>query len=89
MSQRGRASFDFGEIILDNRGEGLEIIERLRDIIDKYEVATVSDLYDLASISSNYTDNDWGWDNLAEANVQRVREGYALILPQPKSLRRP
>lgn len=89
MSRRARASFDFKEILLEDRGEGLEVIERLRDIAENYEVASVMDLYELVGISHSYTDNDFGWNrqDLATANVQRVREGYILILPQPRSIK--
>lgn len=88
ISRRGRSTFDFGEILLPDRTEGLEIIERMRDVIDRFGLATVADLYDLAGISSSYTDNDWGWDNLADANVQRVRDGYVLVLPQPSPVKK-
>lgn len=87
LSRRARQTFDFGEILLEDRGEGLEVIERLRDIVERYDIATVSDLYSLVGISSNYTDNDWGWRNLASANVQKVRDGYILILPDPEPVK--
>lgn len=73
---------DVGDIILVSREEAELVIERLTDIIDKYEVASVADLYDLVGLPSTYVDNNWGWLSLNYANVRQIREGYLLDLPQ-------
>lgn len=86
MSRRARSSHDFDEIILATRVEAEEVIDRLYDIVSKYEMATVSDLYDLVGITGNYTDNKWGWVDLRGAGVARVRSGYLLNLPRPEPL---
>jgi hypothetical protein len=83
MSRRGRARHDFDEIILPTRHEADEVIERLFDLISQYEIATVSDLYDLVGLQANYTDDKWGWTELPGAGVSRVRSGYLLDLPRP------
>ena len=88
MSHRGRAAHDFDEIILDTRREAEEVLSRLYDILSKYEVVTVSDLYDLTGIDSNYTDQDWGWTELRGSQIVNVRNGYLLDLPKPEPLRR-
>jgi hypothetical protein len=72
---------DIGEIILVSRDEADLVIERLNDIIDKYDVASVSDLHDLVGLPSTYVDNKWGWNSLNYANVRQTREGYLLDLP--------
>lgn len=86
MSRRGRASHDFDEIILGTRAEADEVIDRLFDLVSKYECATVADLYDLVGVSGSYTDNKWGWMDLRGAGVARVRHGYLLDLPKPEPL---
>ena len=45
-------------------------------------MVSVADLYDLVGISGNYTDNKYGWTNLRNSDVQRVRDGYLLKLPK-------
>lgn len=86
LSRRARASHDFDEIILATRVEADEVIDRLFDLVSKYETATVADLYDLVGISGSYTDDKWGWTDLRGAGVTRVRSGYLLDLPKPEPL---
>lgn len=86
LSRRARASHDFDEIILATRVEADEVIDRLFDIVAKYEMATVADLYNLVGIADNYTDDKWGWTDIRGASVTRVRNGYLLDLPRPEPL---
>lgn len=72
---------DASEIILISREEADLVLERLSDIIDKYDVASVADLHDLVGLPTTYVDNKWGWASLAGSDVRQVREGYLLDLP--------
>lgn len=76
------------EIIVGTRAEALGVIERMFEILEKYNAVTVTNLYTLVGrTSSNYMDNSWGWTDLGDADVRRVRGGGNLIvLPQPKDL---
>lgn len=85
-SRRARASHDFGEIILATRVEAEEVIDRLFDLVSKYETATVADLYELVGATGQYTDDKWGWFDLRGAGVTRIRNGYLLDLPKPEPL---
>jgi len=85
-SRRARASHDFDEIILPTRVEAEEVIDRLFDLVAKYETATVADLYELVGVTSAYTDDKWGWTDLRGAAAVRVRNGYLLDLPRPEPL---
>ncbi len=86
LSHRARANHDFGEVILQSRGEAEQVLERLMDLVDQYEVATVSDLYDLVGITGSFTDDKWGWADLRGARVQRQRNDYLLNLPRPEPI---
>jgi hypothetical protein len=82
---RARQSFD--EIIIPSRQEAEEVLDRLFDLISKYDTATVADLYELTGLTSSHIDNKWGWEDLRGASVGRLRGGgYLLNLPEPKSL---
>lgn len=76
----------FDDIILATRVEAEEVLDRLFDLVSRYEEATVADLYDLVNISGSYTDEKWGWRDLRGARVDRVRNGYLLDLPKPEPL---
>jgi hypothetical protein len=86
MSHRARAAHDFDEIIIGTRVEAEEVLDRMFDIVNRYDCATVADLYDLVGIQGAHTDEKWGWNNLAGAGVTRVRNGYLLDLPRPEPL---
>lgn len=77
---------EIDEIVLESRGEAEEVLSRLVDLIDEYGMASVAELYDLVGVTSNFTDNKWGWTNISSARVDRVREGYLLRLPRVKEL---
>lgn len=70
-------------IVLTERREVSNIIDKLQDIIDQYEVATVADLYSLVGLPSKYVDNDWGWSDIGSPRTVRVDGGYQLVLPDP------
>lgn len=72
---------DVGEIILVSASEAESVIERLSDIIDKFEVATVADLHEICGLPSSFVDNKWGWTALNYANVRQIRDGFLLDLP--------
>lgn len=86
ISSRGRATHDFNEIILRDRGEAEDVLSRMGDQLDDYKLVTVADLYDLVGITSSFTDNKWGWKTLAGCRVQRLRDGYLLDLTRPEPI---
>lgn len=85
-SRRARANHEFDEIVLATRVEAEEVIDRLFDLVNRYESATVADLYELVGATANYTDDKWGWTDIRGAGVTRVRNGYLLDLPRPTPL---
>lgn len=87
ISRRARAQHDFDEIVLQSRDEAERVIDRMFDLIGRYEAATVSDLYELVGLNSTHTDQNWGWTDLRGASVSRIRSGgYLLNLPEPTPL---
>ena len=74
------------DIVLSSRAEAEQVIDRLLDIIEEYGSASVADLYSLTGIDSDFTDNRYGWTDLYQANVTRVRDGYLLNLPRAHAL---
>lgn len=86
MSQRGRATHDFAEIIIGTRAEAETVLDTLIECLDKYDVVTVAELYDAVGITGSFSDDKWGWNDLRQAGVRRVRDGYLLELPAPMVL---
>lgn len=86
LSRQARARHDFDDIVLDSRTEAEEVIDRLFDLVSRYESATVADLYELVGLSSSHVDHKWGWTDLRGSGVSRIRDGYLLDLPDPEPL---
>lgn len=87
LSRGSRARHSFDEIIIQSRQEAEEVLDRLYDLISKYDSATVADLYELTGFESAHTDHKWGWTDLHGSGVAHVRGGgYLLDLPEPAQL---
>lgn len=86
MSRQARARHDFDDILLTSRVEAEEVIDQLFNVVEKYDEATIADLYDLVGLASSHTDHKWGWTSIRGAGVTRTRDGYLLDLPEPEPL---
>lgn len=74
------------DVLLSTRVEADLVLERMFDLLEKYQVVLVSDLYSLVDWSATHIDHKWGWRDLHNASVQRVHDGYVLNLPRPEPL---
>lgn len=88
ITRMERSQFDFSNIILDERADAEFVLDKLRELINKYGVANVGNFYELVNITPDFTNNKFGWDNLNEAVVRRARGGgYVILLPEPMEIR--
>lgn len=87
ISRRARARHEFDEIVLQSRGEAEEVLDRMFDLLSRYDSVSVADLYELTGIQSAHTDQKWGWVDLRGSQVTRTRTGgYVIDLPEPNPL---
>lgn len=83
IDSRSRNGYSYNDVILETRGEAEEVLDAMNDVIETYGMVSVMDLYDLVGISGQYTDNNYGWKNLRNAEPIRTRDGeYMLKLPK-------
>lgn len=75
-------SYSYDDIILSSRGEAEDVLARMDELMDTYGLVRVADLYDLVGITGNYTDNKYGWTNIRNASIERVRDGYMIRMPR-------
>lgn len=88
-SRRERATHDFEWLYFPNRPDAEAVLDGMYTHLDQYQVVTVSNFYDLANVSSNYTDERYGWTDLLGTRIERVRNGqYIIDLPAPVLLER-
>ena len=79
---RARSGFDYDDLIFNTRADAEAVREQMDDMIDRYGVVTVADLYDMAELTAPYTSNKYGWTNIRTADVVRGRDGYVIKLPR-------
>lgn len=79
-----RSGFDYDAILFSNRGDAERVLIELEELISRYGIASVQDLYSAADLSCPYTYNDYGWTDLRTADVVRARDddGYFIKLPK-------
>lgn len=82
VSSRSVSRFDYDDIIFESRGEADAVLVQMEEVIDCYDVVSVSDLYDMVGETAPHTANRYGWTNLRNAEPVRVRDGYILKLPK-------
>lgn len=84
---RRTSGYDFGDVELSSRGEALNVIAHMRDIIDEYECVSVGDFYEMVDLAARHTDWDYGWVDIEGAKIVQLRHGgYTLKLPRPRKL---
>lgn len=82
QESRRTSNYNFDDVILDTRGDAEEVLDRMNELIDRYGLVRVADMYDLVGLQCNYTDNKYGWNSLRTAEIIRDRDGYRLKLPR-------
>jgi hypothetical protein len=77
------------DIIVDNRDDANDIVSQLIDLVERFDVATVPDLYAMIGKTPSFTDEKYGWvdvDDLRRVEIRRLRDGWLIDLPRPEFL---
>lgn len=86
-SRSSRNSFDYEQIVFETRRDAEKVLDSLDDIIRRFGLARVADLYDMCQMTAPYTAHDYGWTSLSRAKVVSVRGGgYAIDLPRASAI---
>jgi hypothetical protein len=88
-SNRTRNGYSYDDIALESRQEAEEVLTRMDELVETYGEVTVADLYDLVGVTCEFTDNNYGWTNIRNAKVVRLRDGkYMIDLPKALPINR-
>jgi hypothetical protein len=68
-------------IIVRTKDEAEQVLKALGDVIKKYHVASVGDLYSLIGFTSSYVDEKHGWKDLNNVEIREEKDGYFIDLP--------
>ena len=80
-----RNRLDYEDIVFSNRGDAEMVKQQMKDIIGRYGVVTIADMYEMAdpNLVAPFTGHKYGWMDVSGAEAVRVRDGYILKLPRP------
>lgn len=70
----------------DSRIQAQEIVDRLRELIEIYNQASIADLYRMVGVPSAYTDNNWGWTNPNDIGMRKVSTGWLIDVAEAEYL---
>lgn len=76
----------FDDIVLPTRAEAEKVLRAMMTRIHEYQAVTVADLYELVGLTGDYTAQDWGWTDLTNVGISRIRNGYVLDLPREEKM---
>lgn len=76
------------EVVFGSRIDAENVLDQMNGAIATYGQVSVADFYDLMGITANYTDNSYGWFNLAGAQIRAVNGGFVIAFPKAIPLRR-
>lgn len=86
QEKKSNSVLDYDDIVVNNRGDAEVILSKLCELVEVYGSASVADLYDIVGKTHTFVYNKWGWTDLRNADVTRVRDGYLIKLPRIISL---
>ena len=81
--ERSRSARSCDDVYFNSRGEAELVLDGMQEILNDYKQVTVADFYDLAGVSTEFTDNKYGWTDLRGCEVRgSARNGYYIVLPK-------
>lgn len=82
--------FNYEEVLCDTKKEAEDILDEAQEILDRYDVISINDLYKAAKLELGpYTYGDYGWDSLRDVKLRPTFDGqYIIRMPRPMNLRR-
>lgn len=81
------SGFEYDSFVFGSRGDVEAVLNQMTDILERYQMVTVADLYDCLGKDAPYTAENYGWRSMAGAKVGINGEGFTMILPPPKPLK--
>lgn len=84
--ERRAPKLDYRNVIISYREDAEIIVDTLKQRIRDYDFATIADLFQLIDADSEFTDNNWGWDDERDIGIRRVSSGYLIDVAEARYL---
>lgn len=78
-----RSSGNYQDLLLPTQDFAEKLLAVLFDSLNQYRRVAVAELYEAAGITSEISDEAYGWTSLDGARISRRADGFLLELPRP------
>nr|DAF69221.1 MAG TPA: hypothetical protein [Caudoviricetes sp.] len=75
------------DLVFDTRGDAVDVIEYVAEMIEQYGQITVADLMSSVGINPRYTDERWGWTSTDAFELRQIREGWLVSADRPEPIK--
>lgn len=82
QSNVSKKTYEFENIVFDNRGDAEVVLDEMNRHMYAYDMVRVSDFYEFAGVSCDYTSQKYGWLDISNACVVRTPGGWRIQLPK-------
>lgn len=80
--QQAAPDHDYRNLQFTSRRDAEGVLNAMFETLATYGKVTVADYYDFAGISTNWTDNKYGWYDLRGSDIKAINGGFIIILPK-------
>lgn len=81
-NQQVNPSRDYRSLHFTSRRDAEGVLTAMFETLATYGKVTVADYYDFAGISTEWTDNKYGWYDLRGSDIKAINGGFIIILPK-------
>lgn len=84
--RKNELSSSVEDLAFEYREDAVAVLDEIMDIMETYDMVSIADVYSLAGIPTQHTDNKYGWDNptdIAKMKIARSGRDWVLKLPRP------
>lgn len=82
QSNVSRKTYEFDNLVFPSRGSAEAVLDEMLQRVATYDLVRVSDYFELANISCDYTAQGYGWSDLSTARVIKIPGGWTISLPR-------
>lgn len=84
-------TLEYNDVIFDSKSEAEEVLFSMDELIEMYGSASVSDYYEFVGMTGDYSANNYGWTDIRNARIDKVRDGrsygWTIIFPRARPLK--
>lgn len=83
QANMARPTGEYQDIAFPSQQQAEHLLANMYDLLNRYRVVSVGDLYEMAGIPTLTSHSNYGWSDLSGARISKTREGFLLELPRP------